>query len=573
MAQAKEWLIKSAGEIKGPFTYDEVIERINTKEVVLVDEIAKSFGRWKYVRDEGVFEKIILELKNKEELRGDKTFTNSDTDGITQEVGDAVVSFRANDKFASNVKDHFTRTESIKKSYEERKTEPMIPSYASENDRDVKKELKRGRLIPIIGILVFVLSIGGFFYFKKREAYQSYEEIKKQAIFDFQVGQFQKSKDLFEKLISKNSADDEVKYYYAYNSLQLSDTIIAEKYLNELKQMRTPLLPQVMNLIGVIQLKNYNLADANLKFEEALKLSPQYVSAFYNKGIVDFLENRFKPAEQSFSQSMVHGGFDGIILLMNVELLFTNGKNIFTDEEFKSKASVLQGLVLKHVQNFEIYKQELLIALAIMNHLVGQPQPVSKNLEMAVRVDPDQTQNHIFDISFYRDAMTWNRIHSWIKFLKQNYPNDKNLPTLFGYSLYKGTEKIEGKSYIEGRLEPSFSHPVDHILNAYILWNLNRVSEAEAALNALPIGKWDSVAYGLMGKICTTKNDFECAKKNFEDSLKFEKRNIVALAGLARAYFKLGNFGRAKDVSDQAYRLSPFFKPTLDVKYDIEVRQ
>ncbi len=577
MSQIKEWLVKSAGEIKGPYTFDEVVERIQTKEIILVDEVAKSFGRWRYVRDEGVFEKVVLELKNREESRGEKTFTNSDTDAITQDVADHVVNFSSSSQIKNQIQDHFKKseekTEQKKSEKQSQYEEVQVKSYAYEKDREVQKDLKKTRTIQILGVLLVLISIIGFIFIQNKSTFVSYDDLKKTAVRSFELGQFQQAKLLFEKLVAQNPSDDEIKYMSAYNNLYLGDTIIAEKMLSELKEKNSRYQNQVYNLLGIIQLKNYNLSEAKTYFEDALKLSPQFVPSFYNKGIVDFLENRFLESHQNFSLSMVHGGLDGVILLMNVELLANSGRLIMEEPEFKSRANEIRSLLRKHIQSFEIYKQELLIGLAVINHFLGQIDEIDKNLEMAINVDPDQTQNHIFDISFYRDVMTWNRIHGWIKLLKEQYPRQENLSTLYGYSLFKGTEKIEGKSYIEGRLDPNFKHPIDHILNAYILWSLGRDAEAEVALMSIPTPSWNPIAHNLKAKICFKKADYECAQKSYEASLVLRKSNIVSLSGLSAVFLKIGNRMLAKDAIAEAYRISPHFKPTLDIKYEMEFKK
>lgn len=576
MSQQKEWLVKSAGDVRGPYSYDEIVERIQTKEIILVDEIAKSFGRWKYVRDEGVFEKVILELQNRDELKGDKTFTNSDTDAITQDIADHVVNFSRADAIENQIQDHFQKSEqkkeSQKKQYQESEIKP-VSSYVYEKDSSLSKDKKRIRIWSLLGVALVVISFSGFFYLRGTHTSGNYDEQKKIAIRYFELAQFDLSKKSFEKLLSQNPTDDEVKYLNAYSNLYLGDTLFAEKQLKELQEKNSRYQHQVFNLLGVIQLKNYNLSEAKDFFDNALKLSPQYVPAFYNKGIVDFLENRFLEAHQNFSQAMVHGGLDGVILLMNVELLVNNGALIMSEQEVKQRAQELAGLIRKHIQSFEIYEQELLIGLAALYAFLDQKENVLNILDQAIQVEPELTQQHVFDISFYRDVMTWNRIHGWVRYLKDFFPSDKNLLTLHGYSMFKGAEKIEGKSYIEGRLEPNFTHPIDHVMNAYILWSLGRDSESEVALMSIPDNKWNTIAYNLKAKICFKKLDYQCSKQYYEKSLTQRKGNIVSLVGLSNVFSQLSNPVYARDALNEAYKISPYFKPTLDARFRMEFQK
>ncbi len=90
---------------------------------------------------------------------------------------------------------------------------------------------------------------------------------------------------------------------------------------------------------------------------------------------------------------------------------------------------------------------------------------------------------------------------------------------------------------------------------------------------SIPPKFWNPIAHNLKAKICFKKMDFECSKKNYEASLILKKGNIVSLSGLSSVFLKLGNKMLAKDAISEAYRISPYYKPTLDIKYEMEFKE
>jgi hypothetical protein len=76
------WLVKSGDRILGPYATDEVVHRIKTKEIVVIDEVISPESRWCYVRDVPTFSAAV------EEVRGGLMSSREDTEvqGYTDQV-------------------------------------------------------------------------------------------------------------------------------------------------------------------------------------------------------------------------------------------------------------------------------------------------------------------------------------------------------------------------------------------------------------------------------------------------------------------------------------------------------
>ncbi len=58
-----QWLVKSGDHILGPFTTAVVVEKVRSKELVVIDEISQPRSRWRYIRDVPAFAAIVEEVR------------------------------------------------------------------------------------------------------------------------------------------------------------------------------------------------------------------------------------------------------------------------------------------------------------------------------------------------------------------------------------------------------------------------------------------------------------------------------------------------------------------------------
>ncbi len=84
------WLVKSGGRILGPFSREEVVAKLKSKELVLLDEVAQPLRRWRYVRDEMEFARVVESLRmgayaGREDTQPSSMITLSRTDRVASD--------------------------------------------------------------------------------------------------------------------------------------------------------------------------------------------------------------------------------------------------------------------------------------------------------------------------------------------------------------------------------------------------------------------------------------------------------------------------------------------------------
>jgi tetratricopeptide (TPR) repeat protein len=576
----REWLIKSSGEIRGPYTFDEIAEGIATKEFRVVDEVSRKFNRWKYLRDEELFEKVILEQKNKEFSKGEKTFTNSetdpdpDTDTATEDLGNNVVSFAGKNSLISSIEEHLKVEEEdrqIQKVTETvNKKKEIVKNYAMESELN-KKVPQSSSSMSYLVLLLVVTGIVGALFFNKKEKVLSYDDLKKIAYDNINYGNFDAAKIYLEKALAVNSTNEELKYLSSYVSMEIDDTISAQRLLTDLINTGTDkkLKSQALNLNGILQLKNFNLKEATKSFEDSLNINPKFPAAIFNLGVAEFLENKFDSSYKHFKESLENGGMDGNILLAMVEMFARQSTELKSNPVKHTQATEILNL-LDRLSTIPNYRQELKIAYAYLAFVLGEKSEMEKGIEEAINIDPTLTADHVSDITYYKGIVTWDRISEWTKYMRDANNNIEDLRSFYGYALFKGSEKMKGKDIIEGLLKSNYSNTSNQIIQCYILMALNRNEEAKAALAPIMHLRDKSLPFIMMGKLCLAKNDYPCADLNFSEALRIDKNNITAQAGLADVYFEQKDYTKSEELMRDVYKISPTYIPILKVKQKIE---
>lgn len=574
----REWLIKSAGEIKGPYTFEEIVQGISSKEFILVDEISRKFCRWKYLRDEDAFEKAILEHKNREYSKSEKTFTNSGTDTLTEEITNDVVRFNVKDGLLSNVQEHLKENENAR--VESLKTEARAPRVEESKNYAMEADLRRqaeqqGSSFKILLLLIVAGIIGGYFYLNKKDKQLSYDDIKKIAFDNLNQGNYPQAKIYLEKALVVNNTNEEIKYLLSYVSIDTEDTITAQRLLGELSQsvQDKKIKSQVYNLLGVLHLKNFNLEEAKKTLGLALTENPKSAPVFFNKGVSLYLENKYEEAHENFTQSLVNGGLDGSILLAMTELYSRQASELTRDQNRRKQVGDVLNLLARQSSSLYAYRQEMKVAMAYLYHLVGESDMMKRQVMEALNIDPTLTTDHVPDVQYYKGLVTWDRLSDWIKKMKDANPSNEDLKTLYGYALFKGSEKLKGKDLIEGLLKSNYSNTFNQIIHAYILMALKRDDDAKATLSPIMHHKDKNLSFVLMGKICLLKKDYPCVESNFTEARKIEDSNITALAGLAEASYVNQDYKMAQEYARQAFKFSSTYKPTLVVRQKLEAKK
>lgn len=582
--QDGQWLIKSSGEIKGPFTFDEVVQGLYSKEFALIDEIAKKFSRWKYIRDEEDFHEIINKIKNSKEFRSDNTITNSVTDVLTEDLSDKILSFSGSkDNLIESVKEELHKIEEKieqgKKNQTKQEAQATSPNIEEDpqqivkkyiSEKELKSRAKRNFIIQLF-LIIFIIATGFYFFWPKKEIPLSVVDIRNRALREMSYGDWNRATQDLRKIIEMNHNDFEARYLLSYALYAAGDAIGANHELETLmllpisQKMQT----QVYNLMGIMQIKNFNLEQAQEFFKKSQAIDSQFLQAIYNNGVVEYLSDKISSAQIEVMQALDKGAKNGAVLLSLTGILsraiHDDSENNGTLEQIDKLLSIIKFQVDSEMQ----YRQELLIASAYIFFLKKDMESMTQAISKSLTIDPDLTSDHISDLTYY-NMITWDQISEWVKQMRDGQPENMDLKTLYGYAKFRGSEKLKGKEILEGLLTSSYHNVSNQILHAYTLWKLGRDSDAKAALQPILTNTEEPLPFYFLGKICLKDMNWSCATDNFNKVLKIRKNDLGAITGLAEVAFHQHNNQQSDSYLKTALFISPYYLPALSLKERME---
>ncbi len=578
------WLVKTGERILGPYSREEIVEKLHSKELVVIDEVTLPGRRWKYLREEAEFSAVIEEIRRGSHGRGEDTevatsvtieTTAADTisDTITMqeptntspEVPDWVEGASQNIQEAQVVSEKSSIPRQNAASY-------AVRQYGVSSDRTVQQNLRSsskvgwaaaGAIIVICGLFVYRFLSAP----KEVPKEDDFTHYIREANHAYRLGEYQQALRPLRLAHELRSTEPEV-------SVKLAASILrVENQTGLVKSMMRDLLAfahdgvykkQAHNLIGLALLTDNDVDEAKTAFENALAIDAEFAPALYNLGCVLFLQKQFDKAAVYFQKSIVREGSPamGYLMLLRTNLqagLATKKASYFDSAE----------ITMKQIwDRFADFRQEASVIGAYLATLRNDNQEVAINVRRALLADPFLTNEHIHDANYGIELLGWNHLlqmcEETAKFDGKAHYNK----ALLAICLDKVGKGAEAKKILK---EVFDSIPTDSLvqsMKAYLAWTSGQEDEAYGILKGTTGGNYE-VANILLGRYCLKIQDYACAKKEFE-RVRLTLGNLVALTGLATLSLKEGQVGDAGPKVERARSLSPNYRPllVLDEKMD-----
>ncbi len=551
----KTWLVKSSGRIIGPLSFDDIVQGLKSKEYVVLDEVAKPFGRWRYLRDEEAFEKIINDLKGKDSVHSESTVTG--TLSFTESTTEVVLG--THEKTVHILPDYGDDGKEIGKAV------PPTKVFGFEPDPK-----KWNRILSLVLVLIVVTI--AFFYTKEKPSGRnniSYGDTIRQAQFLKSIGDYEGAK--LEYLNARNieSDDDESALNLAALLIYFQDTVTAERMLtqvlksNPMDQMKKI----IFNYLGMIQLFHFDSDGGKQNFEEALKIDPNYVPALFNLGMTQFMDKNFKYAGTSYLKSIKNGGVDAYIYVMLVNAFLEQIKSGTLEKEKLNDLIEINNII---VQKNPTQFQEQSIAYAYVLYRLGNKKDVLAILEKVLDSDPDETTDHDENLDYFKDKPIWHFLTLWLKDMSREFKSSGRVEALLGYSYFKNKERVEGKNLIDHALRVAPNDILIQAMSSYTASVANNEDEAVAILNATKAGEEFQLPYILKARHCMAEANVTCADESWRKVQKINPESLTAYDGLAQIALMENNVIQAKKYVDKGLLKSPTYEPLLKLKKQID---
>lgn len=577
-----KWFVEREGKIYGPLS-SEIVERaLRLREIVPINQITDSSGRWRLIRDEPEFKKIVRQIKEGRELE----FTKSSA----QDFGEHT-------KLAAGLLDQllYGRNKGSPEEDEDDGEKPPIfelPTKPPPEKKVVFIETPRpaapppasNRTLLIVSLILFCGL--GLASLKRYQDIQAAKEAENKKEFMRQVqdkvdqarrlGEYDKALAQLQKGIEQEPYNAPLRVVQAQLLVAQNKEEDASKILeiiSDQAQQEVQCIDvcrsEMKNLRGLISLHREDLPEAEKNFLEALQAKVEYVPAHYNLGYTRYLQGDFSGAESEFLEAVGHGGRDGIIAVGLTRALAAQIENS-TDAIVKKDLTLLDGFARTSMD----YRQEILLGKTYLSVILADKRSARKWLEETLNTDPGFTGQHVHDPTYNRKLADWENLQDWCTKISGALGSSSVHMGIFnGLCAFKAGNKLNGLNLAEKSLSSNPRDPLILSLYGYIQESWGRHQEAKTAFDmASKQNPSTKLPFIFQAQGCLAANQMDCFKKNVDKIAALDPQDIYVLASKARLLLDGNQIDEAKSETRRGLTISANYRPLLKLSNDLLIK-
>jgi hypothetical protein len=435
----KKWIIKSENRILGPYSFDQIIDLLQKKQISIIDEIRDPETRWLYVRENKDFKNIVEEIRKEIDSRQESTKTYQSSAGTVTTTTTTATSATSNmgfEELLQKTKTDINVNEDTNADYQTKdvevvretiipRTEPSpiikienAKMYGVQTDASVQNQITsystRLRIMLAALIILVGSSYGGYVYFKKQNVIKKEESMVAQVRQLRYANLFQKATEAYLALPEAYQKNMLLQLLDMYPVLEKNGAINAEQ-IKILKNSNINLsIDQKVN-IDLINFwlaakdQNYGQASDNLtlanqkdssnkliKENQAwLSLKKSSAKEAYDEFVAIKVENQNPPLGR-----MLFGRVASYIRLPDID-------------KSKLTAPLLNEIDKYTIVQFNLRKELLLAQIYLSKELNDEPI-INDSLKAFFNTVPLLSEQFIKPNLIFPNAYTWKELE-WIK--------------------------------------------------------------------------------------------------------------------------------------------------------------
>ena len=560
MSEEKKFLIRSAGEILGPFSKQEVIDLIKRSQISIFDEVAEPFSIWWYLQDHQDFKKIVYSMDVQTRLTNFITqisgkITNisqtkkTEGEGLTQtntetldqtksQTGDGVKAVGLDvEKKQSADEASFEVLDQPKSS------PPSSAKYRSRLESEEAVRIKVSWLVRISWylVLLFSLSVGVYVIYKEaivpaQKKQKVRERIQSRGLKFYKAGDHRQALPYFEEADLKNILQEEEKLLLASLFIQEGKIQRASGIVKQLSNDSPSKSTDWFLLQGLLSFFQNNFPEAEKNFNFAKKQKPQL--SLLNLALLKWKTGDYKTSV-SYLDQLLKIGYerDIVFYLKALNLLFQN-------QITELVSYIDQEIHLDESSGFIEYKQELYLILAYVHGREGKTEELEKLIQLLLNEDPFFGKEYQYNSFLAVKALNWNVLYPYCQSIFESDPKNNLFNALYGFCHLKVGNLKQGSRYIEQAKNRAPEAPLFLSLYAYLLMLQDRDIQLEQVLALIDYDKLkreDVLPFILRARFFEGKEDWVRALTVWKKLLSFHENHLSALGGVAVANYKLGD--------------------------------
>ena len=564
----KKYLIRSANQILGPYSEEEVKGLVKEAMIATNDEAAAPCSFWLPLESHPDFKEFmdtvdipsrlaqfLTSVSGKTLLTASKTFKDA---GKTQTITEAGSGAKPAESDLSKAKEiDFEMLEGSgkpeKPSSQAPKYKPVLPEGG---ESAARARLQTARAIRGFWRLTAVLAVGlGVYilwseFISSKKTEEITEDARSAGRAAYHAGDYEKAFFYFERSLAGGALPPEEKIFMASLLAHEGQQLRAESLALSLPSppaddFRLPLLN------GLIAIKEKDFSKAESIFLSALDKSPALESkkiSLFNLALLKWRGGDYE-SSHSFLDRLMEQGFErGAAFYLRA----LNSAGAFAAQ--KGSGGAAKKNALSAIELTPEYHQELSVLLAYLHAQDGDAAAARKAAERGLGADPFFAGGYKGEYKYSSflalDILSWERLLPYCESALKAYAESALFNSLYGFCLLKAGKLQESSQYIERARNQEPADPLILSVYVYSLLLEGSFSRAAAALQALEASEGEAaaesaesraIAYVLKARLFEMKGEWLPAEKTWEELLQIDAYNLSALAGAAAAGFRLGN--------------------------------
>ena len=589
------WLVKSGERILGPFRTDEIIEKVRTHELAVIDEISAPASRWHYLRDEPTFALVV------EESRRSQLVTREDTEvqmgSLDGMKGAEITNSHALETMTLTPTHRMSATQSGASPHDQTARvqdaefidEVLRPGSATRpednvqgrqfgvaNEKQMATSLERRSRLLWLFTLVLVIGIGVYLTHQSSNSSVSgaangganadssgakadNQEAFKQALSDGE--QAWNHGDLEKALLSYRRADEllpgtpDVTVRLSALAMKMDgQTVAAKRNFQDLitKSADAGLQREAHLGLGMAAVLSEDYDEAKKEYDALLESSPNDVVVRYNLGVVSYLKGDFKSAITELNAaSQIDSNVGPVVILAVLARIHLGG------EHLKDAHALLESYVSTHFD----YRQEGQTLESYLTLMRGSKMQAMALAGLAVGTDPFLTNEHLHDPWLDLDPISAVKLLTYVQKLQTDLKSSAT-QSLLAIFQAKAKQSGDAEKTIADGLAAKPSDADLLAANAFVLMQSGRDADAKAALT-LARKDGANLAWILTGRNCQKLHEAACEKEAWDKLLQTDPPPLVALIGHAKLASLNGEKELAQQDLQKAEGLSPHYLPAI----------
>ncbi len=576
----KIFLIRSAGQILGPFNKQDVIRLLKQGKISVFDEVAKPFTIWRYLQDHQDFKDVAVSMDAQTRLVNfitsisGKIFTSSQT----AKTGDPTVtdtetleqtqSKKTQDGLALSKLDASDTLDADEAEFEVLER-PARPSQARYTSRQDSEEIVRKKIRSVIRIgwplaVLLVLSMAFYIVHKEfirpiKNKEKAVQEFKSQGLRLYNAGNYSLALPYFEKAYSKNALTIEDQIRLASLYAQENKTQRAFSLVNELADS-SPQSGHWLLLKGLLAFLQEDFSTAEERFHSALETEAHL--ALVNLALLKWRTKKYKES-LSYLDQLTREGYerDIVFYLRALNLLAQNQM----EELISHIGQELEGGRASLIE----YRPELYLILAYFYMREQKPEKLKQAVRSLLNEDPFFGAECQYSSFIASKSADWTDLYPYCKSVFNFAPQDNLLNALYGFCLLKTGQLSSGSKRIEQAKNREPEKPLFLSLYAYSLMLEGRGLQLEQVFDVIDydrLSRRQTLPFILKAKFLEEKQDWIRALSAWEKLLALDSRHLSGMAGMAVVNYKLGHVSAGDVYRDKVLSVYPHHTPLLSHK-------